>query len=103
MLYSQVKSILKTSDKEDLRKVIEEFGEEIAIAAHDVEILMDDVQEAYQGAHSSDRDFAMEMAEQLGELDKNATWPHNCIDWEYAAKDLMYDYMESNGHYFRCL
>jgi hypothetical protein len=63
--------------------------------------------EVYEAAHEAgsvfddDEDFARDMAEQVGAIDKNATWPHSCIDWDLAAQELMYDYSESNGHYFR--
>jgi antirestriction protein len=67
----------------------------------DIEQLIKDADEAYQGEYDSDEKFAQEMADQLEAVDKNASWPMNCIDWEYAAKELMYDYFESNGHYFR--
>lgn len=62
---------------------------------------LSDFEEAYQGEYSSDENFARETAEQLGEMDSNVQWPYTCIDWEYAARELMYDYSESNGHYFR--
>ena len=60
---------------------------------------LDDFEEAYQGQYDSDEDFAQE----LGEIDKSAHWPNNCIDWEYAAKELMYDYSAEDGYYFRNL
>ena len=62
---------------------------------------IDAARDAYQGEYNSDEDFAQEMAEQLGYMDKNVRWPFTCIDWEWAAKELMYDYFSSNGHYFR--
>lgn len=81
---------------EDINQAyIDNVGEEYAEA--------DDVAEAYQGEFGSDEEFAQEMADQLGLLDKNMSWPYNCIDWEYAAKELMYDYFEENGFYFRNL
>jgi hypothetical protein len=36
--------------------------------------------------------FAEELAEDIGAIDSNATWPLNCIDWEQAASDLQMDY-----------
>lgn len=60
-------------------------------------------QEAYQGEFSSDEDFAQSFAEEIGAIDGNASWPNNCIDWEMAAKELMYDYAEEGGYYFRNL
>lgn len=74
---------------------------EIFHAGIDAGINLSDIDEAYAGSFSSDEAFAEEIAEETGAIDRNASWPLNCIDWEYAAKELMYDYSESNGHYFR--
>ena len=63
----------------------------------------DEAEESYQGEYESDEDFARNMAEELGSIDKNAVWPYIRIDWEYAAKELMYDYSENSGFYFRDL
>lgn len=60
-----------------------------------------DFDEAYCGEFPSDEDFAQNLAEDIGAIDPKASWPNNCIDWEYAARELMYDYYELNGHYFR--
>lgn len=63
----------------------------------------DEAEEAYQGKYRSDEDFAEEIADSLGLIDQDAKWPHDCIDWEKAAKELMYDYSEDSGYYFRNL
>lgn len=63
----------------------------------------DDAAEAYAGQYDSDEDFAQDMAEQLGSIDRDAQWPYTCIDWEHAARELMYDYSEVDGYYFRNL
>lgn len=60
-----------------------------------------DFEESYAGQFVSDEEFAQDMAENIGAIDKNAKWPNNCIDWEHAARELMYDYSEENGYYFR--
>ena len=62
----------------------------------------EDAEEAYAGDFDSDKDFAMDMAEQIG-FENPSNWPYNCIDWEFAGKELMYDYFEVDGHYFRNL
>lgn len=62
-----------------------------------------DAEEAYQGDFDSDEDFAQDFAEQCGYMNKQVSWPYSCIDWEHAARELMYDYFESNGKYFRNL
>ena len=64
---------------------------------------LSDFDEAYQGEYPDDEDFARDTADQLGSIDKNAAWPTYCIDWEYAARELMMDYFEIDGHYFRNL
>ena len=64
---------------------------------------LESFQEAYQGEFNSDEDFAQSIAADLGAIDKSASWPNNCIDWEMAAKELMYDYAEEGGYYFRNL
>lgn len=38
-------------------------------------------------------DYAQQLAEDIGAIDKNASWPNNCIDWEKATRELQYDYM----------
>jgi len=62
---------------------------------------LDNFEEAYAGRFDSDSDFAYDLAEQLDCLpDKNAGWPLNCIDWEQAGREIMYDYTEQDGYYF---
>lgn len=58
-------------------------------------------EDAYQGDFDSDQEFAQEMADSLGLIDNDAAWPANCIDWEQAARELMYDYSKHSGYYFR--
>jgi hypothetical protein len=38
------------------------------------------------------QEYAEEMADDIGAIDRNATWPCNCIDWERAAEELQIDY-----------
>lgn len=77
------------------------LDQDVIEAAIYCDIDLDDIEEAYTGSFDNDEDFAEDVAEQIGAIDKNATWPQTCIDWEQAAKELMYDYTEHNGHYFR--
>lgn len=62
----------------------------------------EDAEEAYCGEFGDDEAFAMDMAENIG-FEQPNNWPYNCIDWEQASRDLMYDYFEVDGHYFRNL
>ena len=59
-------------------------------------------EESYSGQFSSDVDFAQDLSEQMGDEIPD-TWPQRCIDWTYAAKELMYDYWSDQGFYFRNL
>jgi hypothetical protein len=36
--------------------------------------------------------YAQELAEDTGAVDSQAAWPHSCIDWKHAARELQYDY-----------
>lgn len=72
-------------------------------AGDDIAELIENAEESYQGEFDSDEDFAEEMAERCGMIDKDVKWPYTCIDWEWAARELMYDYSEHKGHYFRCI
>ena len=38
------------------------------------------------------REYAQELAEDIGAMPKNLHWPCNCIDWERAARELRHDY-----------
>lgn len=37
-------------------------------------------------------DYAQELADDIGAIPKDVTWPLTCINWEQAARDLQYDY-----------
>jgi hypothetical protein len=36
--------------------------------------------------------YAQELADEIGAINRAATWPNNCIDWERAARELQVDY-----------
>jgi hypothetical protein len=40
------------------------------------------------------KEYAEQLAEDIGAINKNATWPNDCIDWEKAADQLKQDYTE---------
>ena len=74
-------------------------------AGLDCEIPLDSIMDAYIGTYNSDSDFAYEMAFDMGciqEMDKVSSWLSGAIDWHKAARELMFDNVESNGHYFSC-
>lgn len=90
----------------DVFSRVEEYEEDAFVAwlkleGRDVRsINVDEFRGAYAGEHDSDEAFAQDMADEFVESETRG-WPFNCIDWERAARELMMDYSESDGHYFR--
>jgi antirestriction protein len=64
-------------------------------------------EEAYNGEHDSEQDFAKSLADDLGLLDTQLRWPANCIDWEQATRELFCDYWSAPSlggvHVFRSI
>lgn len=62
-------------------------------------------EEAYMGEWSDDIAFVQRLLEEDGTaqdcIDDLPSYIH--IDWESTARDIMYDYDEENGYYFRKL
>jgi len=38
------------------------------------------------------KEYAQELAEDIGAIDSSAGWPMSCIDWDQAARELQTDY-----------
>lgn len=103
LTYSQVKELLKATDKDTLRELIEQFGDELVYKYHDDSgYSLDNMEEVYQGEYSSDEDFTQELLESCGDIPKDIP-AYVYIDWESTARDIMMDYFEIDGHYFRSL
>ena len=51
------------------------------------------------------KNYAQELAEDIGALPKDAGWPTYCIDWDAAARDLRMDYtsceIDGNTYWYR--
>lgn len=103
MKYSQAKECIKELGRSGFENLLKDYNEEVIEAALELDIQPANIAEAYQGEYANDEAFALDMADQLGSIDENAKWPNTYIDWERAARDLMMDYGEHNGHYFRNL
>lgn len=46
----------------------------------------------YMVRDSHFEEYAQTLAEDIGAIDRNATWPLTCIDWAQAARELQMDY-----------
>lgn len=64
---------------------------------------LDNVEEAYAGEFNSDEDFGWDYIESTGMLSEMPENLRSYFDVEKFSRDLMFDYFESNGHYFRNL
>lgn len=49
---------------------------------------------SYAGEWESAEEFAQDLAESCGYLDRGSSWPYTYIDWEAATRDLMFGYTE---------
>jgi antirestriction protein len=102
MLYSEAKTAIKEIGKEELRILIDNLGEEVVEAGIKAGLSLSDLEEAYNGKWSSDEEFTQDLIESCGDLPKDI--PHYIhIDWEATARDIMMDYTEQDGYYFRNL
>ena len=105
----QTKPISNTEDYIDSRDIVErinylEIGEPDVDETEELESLRSLVEELKNCAGDSPEDgitlvrdsyfedHAQELAEDIGAIDRNATWPLYCIDWTQAARDLQMDY-----------
>jgi len=81
---------------------VNEHGEELVAAAVACDVQIEDIGEAYAGQHNSDEDFTENLLEETGDLPKDLPgYIH--IDWTWTAREIMMDYAEDNGYYFRQL
>ena len=76
------------------------LDEEVFEAGINCDIDIYDVEECYEGEFSSDEYFVENLLDSMGELNV-PSYVH--IDWEATARDIMMDYVEDNGHYFRMM
>jgi len=63
---------------------------------------LDDFAEAYQGEWADDAEFVQDLLEGCGDIPKDLP-AYIYIDWDRTARDVMMDYMEEGGYYFRNL
>lgn len=81
-------------------EVIEAYAECVSYYHEDVNDLLNSLSDSYYGEYDSDEDFAQCTLDQDGSIPESLP-SYIYIDWEATARHLMYDYMSSNGYYFR--
>jgi hypothetical protein len=73
---------------------------EVFQAAYECDIPFEDIDEMYQGQWDDDETFVMRLLEDTGMIPSDL--PNFIrIDWETTAENVMDDYVEHRGHYFR--
>jgi len=85
-----IKKLKKNYTDEAIESYIELFSEKS----------IDNFEESYQGEYDNDEDFVRDLLEGNGDISRDLpSYIH--IDWEATARDIMMDYSEDNGFYFR--
>ncbi len=73
---------------------------EVIEAGIEAGIELDGIEEAYNGEYKNDVEFAQELLESCGYIPQDLP-PYIHIDWEWTAQEIMMDYIEQDGYYFR--
>ena len=71
---------------------------DLGIYADDNDVTANEVEGAYNGQWDNDEEFAQDLFESLYEIPDHL---HCYVNWSHVARDLMMDYLEQDGHYFR--
>lgn len=101
MTYTQVKEAINDVGRSELENLIERFGEELVSKYQDDIGGLSDMEEAYQGEYKNDADFVEQLLTDCGDIPELPSYVY--IDWERTANDVMMDYFEIDGHYFRSM
>lgn len=72
-------------------------GLEIVTSGLKAGVYLEEIEGSYISEYRSDEDFAQSLCEDSA----FTQWPYNCIDWAEAASEIMGDYREHDGHYFK--
>jgi hypothetical protein len=81
----------------ELDDALSGFGDDEAKELEAIEELERDIGELTRHGgsliHESNfEDYARQLAEDIGAIDRNASWPLHCIDWRQAAEELKQEY-----------
>jgi uncharacterized protein with von Willebrand factor type A (vWA) domain len=70
----------------------ERDGEELKVLTALVEELSGYATGGSMIRESHFKDYTRDYAEEIGAIERNTNWPHNCIDWDQATEELQQDY-----------
>ena len=97
--FEYCKAYDKVSDKEAFEAFVD-LGR--LSGDEEADDMIDEFYDAYVGQFDSDLDFAYFEVEESCMLEGIPSHIANYFDYEAFSRDLMFDYDESNGFYFRC-
>lgn len=101
---------MSPADAQAIAEALESVGEEAEpfaawvdnygydLAAYEQEslsLMVAEFEDAYCGIYDSREEYAQELAEELGAVPSEYTWPASYIDWTSAACDLFMDYFDA--------
>ena len=97
---AEVAEHMEVNDAEEIARAYLALG---ITSSEDAADIATEIEEAYAGHFVSDEEFAKEQADATTSLNTKEmqAWPHYCIDWEWAAREIMMDYSKESGYYFR--
>ncbi len=101
LTYTQTKGLIANLGRNKVDSLIKQHSIEMLVAACELSIQADNIESSYQGFSMSDKEFVQDM---LYETDSETIFNLPTIiniDWEGTTIDVMMDYSEHNGHYFR--
>jgi antirestriction protein len=96
-------SPMEAQEKAELLTSVEDSEREMwrAWLSNGCEADPDAMRDAYFGEFSSDVEFAEYLVQESGLLEGASDTLSRYFDFEAYARDLMFDFWESDGHYFR--
>lgn len=97
MLFSQCKTVIDSIGRDGLEDLLITYSKDIVISALKCGIDPSNIEESYAGKWNSDEEFTQQLLEDTGVF--LPSYIH--IDWTATAHDVMMDYCEANGYYFR--
>jgi len=83
-IIERIKELESLENDRDELETLQKLAEEAASANWEYgEVL---IRETYF------EEYAQELAEDIGAINRDSNWPNNCIDWKQAARELQMDY-----------
>jgi|TARA_R100000789_G_C3017689_1_gene152785 hypothetical protein len=100
MKYSDAKAFINVIGRKDFEFLIEWMGIDAIKSGLTAGITPDYFEESYNGEWDNDEEFTQELLESVGDIPSEMPW-YVCIDWKSTAINIMQDYVEEDGYYWR--